>query len=350
MSADGDDAVVAAGAFPALLPWQREAARALLARRSAWPHALLLHGPRGIGKEVLALNLSRALLCESPPRDEAACGDCPGCRYVAAGQHPDLRRIEPIEVDDDGEIKRLSAIPVAHIRGLIEFAHVTSHRRVAKVALIVPAEAMNAEAANALLKTLEEPPAGMYLILVSHQPARLPATVRSRCAFIDAPRPTRQQGEDWLAAQRVADGATLLAQADGAPLAARMLAVPELQSERSLWLKALSRPEMLSAVALAARIDAVGRDERRDRLAAAHEWLLAWTFDLARAAAGGTPVRNPDFGAAIAALANRVARISLCRYHGSLLRRRALLAHPLQPRLVAESALLEYRTLFNQRL
>ena len=150
-------------AWTGLFPWQREAARTALGHRARWPHALLVAGREGIGKRSFALELARSLLCESPAADGLACGTCASCRYSRAGQHPDLRLVEPIEIDDDNVATPSLWITVAHVRALIDWAALTSHRRIAKVAVIVPAERMNPAAANALLKTLEEPPAGTYL-------------------------------------------------------------------------------------------------------------------------------------------------------------------------------------------
>src|SRR5438128_7243678 len=157
-----------------LLPWQQATAATLLANRERWPHAFLLAGRRGVGKRILALHFARALLCERPRPGGDACGACPSCGYVVAGAHPDLRLLEPLEFDDEGRAVAVDAVTVDRIRDLIAFAQLTAHRQGPKVALICPAEAMNAQATNALLKTLEEPPAKMYLMLVSHQPARLP--------------------------------------------------------------------------------------------------------------------------------------------------------------------------------
>jgi len=222
----------------------------------------------------------------------------------------------------------------------------TSHRQRAKVAVIAPAERMNAAAANALLKTLEEPPPGTYLILVSDEPQRMPATLRSRCRKLAAPLPDSAEARAWLTAQGVARPDVALAQAAGAPLRALAIADPAVQEERRAWLTALSAPERLSAPGLAARIDAGGKDERRARLAHALEWLIAWTADLARIVAGDTARQNPDAAAPLGRLATRVAPLALFRYHRSLLQQRAMLSHPLQPRLVAEAMLLDYRALF----
>jgi len=142
---------------------------------------------------ALALNLAQALLCEAPRGDGLACGVCAGCRYAVAGQHPDFMRLELLVVDpEDGTLAQAETIGIDRVRALTEFAQLTSHRQRAKVAVISPAEpeCMNAAAANALLKTLEEPPPGTYLILVSDQPGRVPATILSRCRKLAAPRPT----------------------------------------------------------------------------------------------------------------------------------------------------------------
>jgi DNA polymerase III subunit delta' len=342
----GDDAVPAVRPFPALLPWQHAMAGEALRARATWPHALLMVGPRGVGKRTLALNFAKALLCEAPREDGLACDACPSCGYVNAGQHPDLRLMEPFEFEDDGEVKALDAIPVGHVRALTAWTQVTSHRGRAKVAVIVPAEAMNVAAANALLKTLEEPPPDTYLILVAHQPGRVQATLRSRCRRFVAPLPDAAAARAWLAAQGVANPEPVLAQAGGAPIAALDLADPAWQAERELWLGALAKPRSLSAMALAARIEAAPKDERKARLALVIDWLAAWTADLARVAAGTPAVRNPDFAGALAALAPAVAQVPLFRYHRSLLRQRLLVGHPLAPRLVVEALLLRYRDLF----
>ena len=158
--------------------------------------------------------------------------------------------------------------------------------------------------------------------------------------------PTEAEARSWLVAQGVAEPDLALAQAGGAPLAALSYADSAVQAERRVWIAALSAPARLSAARLAARIDAAGKDERSARLGWTIEWLIAWTVDLALVAAGAGARQNPDAVKALAALANKVAPVPLFRYHQSLLRQRALLAHPLVPRLVAEALLIDYRELF----
>jgi DNA polymerase-3 subunit delta' len=329
-----------------LLPWQLATARASLAQRSIWPHALLVHGPGGIGKHALALGFAQALLCETPSPDGLGCGRCPSCRYALAGQHPDLLRVELLAPDAEGALAEVDTITIDRIRVLTEFVQLTSHRQRAKVAVIAPADRMNVAAANALLKTLEEPPPETYLILVSGQPGRVPPTILSRCRMLAAPFPSAADARAWLAGQGVKSPELVLAQAGGAALAALAAADPAVQSERSAWLAALARPAQLSVPGLAARIEAGGRDERKARLARAVDWLIAWTSDLARVHAGDSARHNPDAIDALSRLASQVAPIALFRYHRQLLGSRALLAHPLQSRLVAEALLIEYKALF----
>jgi DNA polymerase-3 subunit delta' len=180
--------------------WQSLAAR--MERRSL-PHALLICGDAGLGKRELAFALKSAVLCEQRRPDGFACGKCRGCRLLAAGSHPDLVSVG-IELRDDG--KPRSEIIIEQIRALSQRLALSSQFGGLQVAVIDPADKMNHSAYNALLKTLEEPTASTVIVLVSDHPARLPATIRSRCQRVDAPLPTAQQAKAWL-------------QANGAPLA-----------------------------------------------------------------------------------------------------------------------------------
>ncbi|MCL4315598.1 MAG: DNA polymerase III subunit, partial [Gammaproteobacteria bacterium] len=158
-----------------LLPWHSAQWDALTARLRAaeLPHALLLSGPEGLGKEQFARVFSQALLCAAPRKDGQACQNCPACVMFAAGTHPDFQCIAPAE---EGK-----AIGIDRVRELIAWIALKSHASGHKIALVTPAGRMTIEAANALLKTLEEPPAHSLLMLITDRPALLPATVRSRC-------------------------------------------------------------------------------------------------------------------------------------------------------------------------
>jgi len=332
--------------WDALPAWLEPIAGTLLAQRARWPHALLITGADGIGKRLLALHLARALLCEAPKSDGSACGSCAACHWVARGTHPDLRLLEPFTYDDDGNAVAADAITVDAVRDLIDFALLSSHRGGWKAAVIAPADAMNSAAANALLKTLEEPPPRTSIVLVSSRPGRLPATIVSRCRHVALPLPDAAMARAWLSEHGVEEPALVLAQAGGAPLRARLLAAPSTQRIRAWLLEDLVRPERMSPVAAGVRVEATPKDERKGALADVVYWLLTWTADLATVAGGGSPRFHPDRMDALQDLAQRVARVPLFRYYRSLLQQRALLGHPLQPRLVAEAMLFEYRALF----
>jgi len=151
-------------------------------------HALLIHEARGTGGDQLALWAAKLVLCTAPAR--APCGLCPACRRVANAQHPDLVRLQPIE-----ESKQ---IRIDEVRELIADLTLTSHQGGFKVAIVSPADALNRNSANALLKTLEEPTPRTLLILVATQPSRLPATILSRCQRIPIRAPARSEALAWL--------------------------------------------------------------------------------------------------------------------------------------------------------
>lgn len=203
------------------LPWQADAWRRFLGAFEAGrlAHAILLGGAAGTGKRPLALAMAARLLCEGRP-DGPACDMCRSCRLRIAGNHPDQMLVEP-EADSSGILR------IASARALTEFSHRTSQYNGYRVAMIMPAEAMNRHTANALLKTLEEPPAGVVIILVSHEPGRLGATIRSRCQHYRLGTPPPAQAVAWLRAQGVDDAADKLGLAGGSPLTALALAGDE---------------------------------------------------------------------------------------------------------------------------
>lgn len=196
-------------------PWHAEHWQRLQSRvaREALPHALLLCGPAGLGKRAFLQRFVRGLLCERAEAGDA-CGQCRACLLLAAGTHPDLVGLS-FGLRKDG-VQR-SEIVVDQIRELSARLAMASQFGGWQVAVIDPADAMNTAAANALLKTLEEPSQRTLLLLVADAPWRLPQTIRSRCQRIEFQLPTRADALAWLAAQAVAEPAVALDAAGGNP-------------------------------------------------------------------------------------------------------------------------------------
>jgi DNA polymerase III subunit delta' len=223
-------------------PWNAPVLDAFRQRLERLPHALLVHGARGTGKLALAERMAQLLLCESAA--QKPCGACDGCRWFTAGTHPDFRRVEPeilmkVPVDDEAPEKEKKGKPsivikIDQVRELADFLNLRSHRGGRRVTLIHPAEDMVPAAANALLKGLEEPPGDAVFILVSHRPARLLPTIRSRCIALGVGIPSQEVAAGWLADQGVKDAQRWLAYAGGAPLAAAEYAAQAETLDRML--------------------------------------------------------------------------------------------------------------------
>ena len=211
-------------------PWIAAQSRQLLAQRG---HAWLLQGPSGLGQYPLGLALVSAWLCEQPT-PEGACGSCPSCHAIGVRTHADLCVLMPETVMlelgwplgekaqdaiDRKERKPSREIRVDAMRETIEFAQRTSARGRGKAVLVYPAERMNHVTANALLKTLEEPPGDVRFVLASEAAHQLLPTIRSRCLTHVMTWPGEAQALDWLQAQGVAaaDARTLLRAAGGRP-------------------------------------------------------------------------------------------------------------------------------------
>lgn len=203
-------------------PWHADHWTRLQARRErhALPHALLLSGPRGLGKRDFLQRFVRGLLCQNPSNGDA-CGTCRSCLLVDAGTHPDYVSLS-YGLRKDG-VQR-SEIVVDQIRELSARLSTSSQFGGWQIASIDPADAMNAAAANALLKTLEEPASQTMLILLADEPWRMPATIRSRCQRIDFQLPSQADSLSWLQSVGVSDAAGALTAAGGNPGLARIWA------------------------------------------------------------------------------------------------------------------------------
>ena len=222
------------------MPWLHSGLHQAL--HSLRGHAVLVCAPPGAGAFELSLAVAQGWLCQSP-QDGLPCGRCASCHWVASRTHPDFLCLLPEALQESlgwragetepGEEKasktKLSQdIKVDAVRAAIAFVQTTASNGRSKVVLIHPAERMNQVAANALLKTLEEPAGVARFILSCTAPGALLPTVRSRCQVLSVALPTTAQAAEWLARFEVSQPEVLLAAAGGLPLAARDWAVEGL--------------------------------------------------------------------------------------------------------------------------
>lgn len=207
----------------ALFAWQYDTFESLVKRyqQGQLHHAILLVGPKGIGKRNLATILAQRLICQSDSVQQA-CGVCKSCKLVQAGYHPDMYFISP---EDKSRV-----IKISQIRDLTEKLASTAQQDGNKVVVLEPADMMNSNAANALLKSLEEPTPKTFFILVADTMERLLPTIRSRCHLQRVNVPSKQQGEEYLRTEQVNQDALSLALlvANNCPLRAKSILNPDL--------------------------------------------------------------------------------------------------------------------------
>jgi DNA polymerase-3 subunit delta' len=257
----------------ALYPWQHEHWQQLMLawQQNRLHHALLLCGRAGMGKLHFAEQFAASLLCEHPSAEGFACEHCKPCHLRKAGNHPDLLHVQPAEAG--------KMIQVDQIRQLLQACNLTANYSGYQVIILQPAEAMNNNAANSLLKLLEEPPAKTAFLLVSHQPMALPATVRSRCQRIDFNRAAHDTMRQWLqtAAPAQSDVDLLLKLTQYAPLSAHALITGEGFAKRQQLWQSLTQ-------LLLEKADPVQIAMQWDKLEAKNVlgWIQSWTMDFIR--------------------------------------------------------------------
>ena len=213
-------------------PWQQDVWQRIQQQilQNKIPHALLLSGQQGIGKWHFAQSLADYLLCASP-KAELACGQCRSCQLLSSHTHPDKKIVVP---DDKGK-----AIKIEQIRELSQYVSKTAQQGGRKVVLLGPVEQLNANAANALLKSLEEPAGDTILLLFTHVQSAVMATIRSRCQLLSMSAPARPMAIEWLNNLQIEDNQTLLDLAGGAPLIARDMITGDYLEHLQIFVKTL---------------------------------------------------------------------------------------------------------------
>lgn len=327
-----------------LYPWQNEIWLRLQGLRARLPNALLLKGAEGIGKLDLALNFAQSILCNAPLASGFACLSCPSCHWFAQETNPDFRLIQPDALsasdetpEKEGGKKASREISVDQIRALSSFANLSAHSGGYRVVLIHPAEAMNNNSANALLKTLEEPTDKLLFILVTNKPQQLLPTILSRSLSFAVPTPSREDSTAWLNQQGVADPAVALAQTGFAPLLALSSAGEGAGTEE--------RKLMLQAVKQLAKFDAIALAEQLQRAAPVQviHFLQQWCYDLASFKLAGEIRYNPEQFDSIEKISISISLQALLRYVKELQVAKREAFHPLNPKLLFESILLAYQ-------
>jgi len=326
-----------------IYPWQESDWARLQELCKRPPHGLLFKGTKGIGKFDLAINFAQSLLCRQPDEAGFACGQCPSCHWFAQGSHPDFRLLQPEALSLDGEEtesgkKPSKQISVDQVRGLAEFSGMSAHQGGRRVVVIHPAEAMNTNAANALLKNLEEPPQGLLFILVSHKPQQLLPTILSRCLSFALPAPDAASATRWLAQQGVKNPAEALAASGFAPLQAVQLNEQLGSEERDKLLRAVRQPAALDVFALAEALQKIEQ-------VVVVQWLQQWSYDLNAMKLAGKLRYHIGEEAAVKKLVESVAPLNLARLQSYLQSAKREARHTLNPKLFLESLLFSYRQL-----
>jgi DNA polymerase-3 subunit delta' len=322
-----------------ILQWQKKAWESLSSRRQRLPHALLVTGKPGLGKAQLAKTFAQGLLCTAPDDTGHPCGNCESCNWFALGNHPDFRLIQPdsmapeSEEEAKKEKKKSDQIRIEQARDLEGFLAIGTHRGGLRIIVLHPADAMNAITQNAVLKSLEEPPASTLFMLVSSHPQGLLPTIRSRCQSVLIDAPDAAEAQSWLLEQGVADPVAALASAAGAPLAA--LNAAEWEEPHQAFLSKLQE-QRFDPISLAEMCNALDP-------AMVVNWMQRWVYDLLRLRTAGTVRYHPNLQVHIQRISRGLKPAALSAHLRRLAHARALASHPLNPKLFFENLFLDYR-------
>ncbi|OIQ98552.1 DNA polymerase III subunit delta' [mine drainage metagenome] len=331
-----------------IYPWQNQVWQHLNQAGQRLPHALLLHGRSGIGKYDFARSFSQAQLCADKNETGHACGVCSSCNWFADNSHPDFRLLSP-EQDDEPEsdsaptkkTKKKTQISVSQIRELSGFLSLSSHRNNgSRIVVIHPAEALNIASANALLKMLEEPAAGVIFILVSHQLQRLLPTIISRCQKINMPIPDETQALAWLGEQGVSNAPQQLAYFDSSPIKV-FNEQAQFNQLADVWRNLAQghklEPHVAAPILIANSVEA--------GIIALQKWI----YDIVAMRLGQQLRYHLQHTKALQVLAEKVNLSRLFELQKKIDELRKLALHPLNHELQMECLLLEYTRIFQAK-
>lgn len=333
--------------------WNKDIWDRLAELSGRMPHALLLSGPPGGGKFNFAKSLSARLLCETASGNAEACGNCPSCKWFAAGNHPDFRLIEPggdeaedadTQVEATTHKKKSEQIRINQVRALDDFLGIGTHRQGARIIIVKPAEAMNQATANALLKMLEEPSASTLFILVTNNKRRLLPTILSRCQTLNFPKPSASQALAWLRESGTSHAEDLLSHAGGMPLAA--IDTAGNWERLDGFYRDLAQLEHAGPVVIAGRWETWLKENQDGESSVDRRtlvtWMQKWVFDLLSMKLCGLAVFHVHKLQEVRAAATRASVAALIDCYNELLRIKAVSQHPLNPRLFLEDMLSRY--------
>ncbi len=351
-----------------------------------FPNAVLIHGQAGIGKFEFAVELAKALLCESPNKIQSKpCNQCEACHWFDTANHPDFTALVPethrsllphadYESEDvpkkgkatreesDGEAsekKEKKNISIDETRNAIEGLSIGSHRGGNRVILIYPLETLRNDSANTLLKSLEEPPPQTIFILLADRLDRVLPTIRSRCRLLSAGRPDRTTGVEWLHSQIVnisgakfneADIESLYDEQGGAPYAVldSLIARHNKDEKDELSIAIQASRLLLQSMSQGGRIQWLETSEKIHK--AQFPFLLAtmqrWSSDLQAVVQGGAPRYYPKHIATFQGLSQQARIPKLLQFWKTLVQYRRHENHPLATRVQLEALLSQYQQIF----
>ncbi|MDI1230341.1 MAG: DNA polymerase III subunit delta' [Methylobacter sp.] len=322
-----------------LLPWQQHQWEHLCSyiAQKRIPQALLITGNKGLGKQQLAHQFAAGLLCATPQASGTACGHCSSCLLVNADTHPDFIQIQP---EEPGK-----GIGIGQIRSLIGRLTLKPQFETQRVVIVNPADKMNNAAANAFLKCLEEPTERTSIILITEKPAKLPATIISRCQKLAVVTPDKDVAVKWLAEIMQCDAATNktlqlnVSLAQGAPLLAL-----EYANDQTLTL----RNECFDAwMAIAKQLKSpviIAEDWHKLPASPLIFWITSWVIDLIKCfyQAQVANLYNPDLNEPLQELSRRLELKGLYKLYDLLLSDRQRLDTQINKQLLFEEILIQW--------